>query len=88
MAENLFENNTTLRRVTIQPNLSVLPDGLFRGCTNLTALVLTGGPTDCLVGNGLTDGADIRIFVPTESLDGFVLGYRWQKYSSLFSPIA
>ena len=88
MAENLFENSTTLRRVTIQPNLSVLPDGLFRGCTNLTALVLTGGPTDDLVGNGLTDGADFRIFVPTESLDGFVLGYRWQKYSSLFSPIA
>ena len=37
MAENLFENNTTLRRVTVQPNLSVLPDGLFRGCSNLTA---------------------------------------------------
>lgn len=88
MAEGLFENNTTLRRVTIQPNLSVLPDGLFRGCTNLTALVLTGGPTDYLVGDGLTDGADFRIFVPAESLDSFVLSYRWQKNSGLFSPIA
>lgn len=88
MAENLFENNTTLRRVTIQPNLSVLPDGLFRGCSNLTALVLTGGPTDYLVGDGLTDGADFRIFVPAEDLDSFVLSYRWQKYSGLFSPIA
>lgn len=88
MAENLFDNDTALRRVTIQPNLSVLPDGLFRGCSNLTALVLTGGPTDYLVGDGLTDGADFRIFVPAEDLDSFVLSYRWQKYSGLFSPIA
>lgn len=84
----IMGNNTTLRRVTIQPNLSVLPDGLFRGCSNLTALVLTGGPTDYLVGDGLTDGADFRIFVPAEDLDSFVLSYRWQKYSGLFSPIA
>ena len=78
----LFHDCTQLREVVIQANIHALPDGLFRGCTRLSRLVLRDGtPTGCTVGEGLTDGASFLIVVPAAQADSYRLSYFWQRYA-------
>lgn len=88
MSEALFAGNFTLREVTVQPNIGVLYDGMFRGCSGLKRLVLTGeSPSSYAVGDGLLDGADFLIYVPEASIDQYRRGYSWQKYGARLMPL-
>ena len=81
MAPELFHDQTRLRSVTVQPNIRMLWDGLFRGCTGLRTLRLTGtDPAATVPGDGLMNGASFAILVPGEALDAYRRSYFWQQY--------
>ncbi|MDD6201177.1 MAG: hypothetical protein PUB93_07930 [Firmicutes bacterium] len=82
ISETLFAGSTVLRELTVQENIGVLYDGMFRSCTGLRKLILTGGPGCYTVGDGLRDGADFRICVPETFADSYRRHYLWQKYGS------
>ena len=88
ISEDLFAGNTTLVRVTLQPNIGMLPDGMFRGCSGLRELILTGSPSDYTVGDGLREGAQFMIYVPADAADSYRRNYFWQKYESYLLPMA
>lgn len=80
-APDLFHDDTGLQEVTIQPNLRLLHDGSFSGCTTLRRLILTGeDPDRTAVGEGLMEGASFQIFVPADALEGYRRSYGWQQY--------
>lgn len=78
----LFRGNVTLEELTIQPNISALPDRFAEGCLRLHTLTLTGAPTDYSVGQALMDGAGFRISVPPEYLTAYRRSYFWQEYAA------
>lgn len=77
----LFRGNLVLEALTIQPNISIIPDGFAEGCVQLHSLILTGAPTDYSIGQGLLSGAGFRIFVPAEHLTVYRRSYFWQQYA-------
>lgn len=87
VSPTLFAGNTTVEEVVVQPNIGLLYDGMFSGCTALTALTLTGAdPAAYTVGDGLRNGADFLIYVPAEALDQYRRSYFWQEYDSWILP--
>ena len=87
LSETLFAGNTTLQEITLPPNISLLYDGMFRGCTGLQALILTGeSPSSYAVGNALREGAGFLIYVPKDALDSYRRNYSWQVYGSYLMP--
>lgn len=89
MDASVFIGNTQLKEVTIQENIGILYDGMFRGCAGLQKLILTGStPASYTVGDGLTEGADFLIYVPEEALDSFRRHYTWQQYGSYILPLS
>ena len=88
IAPGLFTGNTNLVRITLQPNAGLLYDGMFRGCTGLRELVLTGErPSGYAVGDGLMDGARFVIYVPDSAVDNYRRNYFWQAYDAWLMPI-
>ena len=88
MDRDLFAGNTNLVRITLQPNVGMLYDGMFRGCTGLRELVLTGErPSDYAVGDGLMDGARFMIYVPGSAVDNYRRNYFWQAYDAWLLPM-
>ena len=88
MDRGLFAGNTTVIRITFQPNVGTLYDGMFRGCIGLRELVLTGErPSDYAVGDGLMDGARFMIYVPDSAVDSYRRNYFWQAYDAWLLPI-
>lgn len=81
VSEALFIGNTTITTLTVQPNIGILYDSMFHGCTNLQTLILTGEPSSYSIGNSLLDGASFLIQVPSDLLDSYRRHYSWQKYS-------
>lgn len=80
---DLFAGNTAIVRITLQPNAGTLHDGMFRGCTGLRELILTGEqPSDYSVGDGLMDGARFMIYVPGSAEDNYRRNYFWQAYDA------
>ena len=89
LAESLFVGNATIHQVTVQTNIRVLYDGMFRGCTSLQELILIGSdPSGYTVGDALFDGADFLIYVPDEALDTYRRHYSWQQYGSFLLPFS
>ncbi len=87
MSESLFAGNIAIREITVQPNIGVLYNGMFRGCTGLQKLILTGeSPSAYAVGDGLMEGTDFLIYVPKAALDNYRRNYFWHGYSSFFMP--
>lgn len=85
---NLFYKNTTLQELTIQSNIGVLYDEMFKSCSSFKKLILTSNtPSDYIIGDGLLKGTDFLIYVPQESIDNYRRHYAWQKYSSYIFPI-
>ncbi len=72
----------SLRHLTIQPNVGLLPDGLLRHCPLLQALILTGPPEAYVPGDGLLTGVSCRILVPSDQLARYLSHYTWQKYAA------
>lgn len=81
IAEDVFRGNTVIREITVQPNIGLLYDGMFDGCTSLEKLHLTGSPSDYTAGDGLRTGARFMIYVSPEEENNFKLDYGWQKYA-------
>lgn len=80
---DLFAGNTTIVQITLQPNVRTLYDGMFRGCSRLQKLILTGEqPSDYAVGNGLMDGARFMIYVPDCAVNNYRRNYFWQTYDA------
>jgi hypothetical protein len=78
-----------IRQITVQANIRVLYDGMFRDCTALQKLILIGSdPSGYTVGNALFDRAEFLIYVPEEALDTYRRHYSWQQYSSFLLPIS
>ena len=88
ISEDLFVGNKTLARVTVQPNIGVLHDGIFRGCSGLRELILTGSPADYTAGDGLREGAQFMIYVSADTIESYRRNYFWQKYESYLLPVA
>lgn len=85
MSESLFVGNTCIKKITIQPNIKILYDGMFQGCTQLQQLILTSdNPSDYAIGDQLMNGADFFICVPETAIDSYRRNYFWQKYASFF----
>ena len=85
--ETLFEGNTKIHEITVQPNIGILYDGMFSGCTALERLILTGeDPAAYVAGDGLRDGADFFICVPEGVLDRYRRDYFWQTYAPWIQP--
>ena len=88
MDETLFSENKNIREITVQPNIGILYDGMFSGCTALEKLILTGeDPSAYAAGDGLRDGADFLICVPEETLDRYRRDYFWQAYAAWIQPM-
>lgn len=87
MDEELFAGNTVIREIRVQPNIGVLYDGMFSGCTALEKLILTGeDPSAYAAGDGLREGADFFICVPEAALDRYRRDYFWQTYAAWIQP--
>ena len=85
---NMFAGNTAIIRITLQPNVGILYDGMFRGCTRLRELILTGErPSDYAVGDGLMDGARFMIYVPDSAVVSYRRNYFWQAYDAWLLPM-
>lgn len=85
LSESLFMDNTTIQSVTVQENIGILYDEMFRGCTAFHSLILTGtDPGSYTVGDAL--GSGFLIYVPAESLDRYCRHYTWQQYGSMILP--
>ena len=87
MDETLFSENKNICEIIVQPNIGILYDGMFSGCTALEKLILTGeDPSAYAAGDGLRDGADFLICVPEETLDRYRRDYFWQAYAPWIQP--
>lgn len=85
--EALFVGNTVIREITVQPNIGLLYDGMFAGCTALEKLILTAKtPSAHGAGDGLREGADFLIYVPEEAVDRYRRDYFWQIYAPWIHP--
>lgn len=88
MDETLFSENKNICEIIVQPNIGILYDGMFSGCTALEKLILTGeDPSAYAAGDGLRDGADFLICVPEETLDRYRRDYFWQAYAAWIQPM-
>lgn len=90
IAAGSFAQSTTLRSVTIQTNITALPDGLFAGCASLRRVVLTQtDPAKLAVGQELLQGAPVscRLIVPAQSYDRYCLSYAWSGYAGQMDKI-
>ena len=86
--QNLFAGNTAIVRITLQSNAGTLYDGMFRGCSRLRELILTGErPSDYAVGDGLMNGARFMIYVPDGAVDNYRRNYFWQAYDAYLLPM-
>lgn len=81
---NTFKGNSRVRAITIQQNISSLPDGCFYGCSALRRVFLQhGDPAEISVGYGLFDGTskDLVVCVRQSVLSGFTNNYFWGRYA-------
>lgn len=77
-------DGAAVQTLTVQDNLTYLPDGAFRGCASVRRIVLTQtDPTKLRVGTALLDGApqDCVIAVPPGSFTDYCLNYSWAVYA-------
>lgn len=78
----LFSGNETIEKIILQSNITFIEDGAFAGCENLKELILLQeDPSKCLVGQGLLEGTDCRILVPSGRAGDYKLHYLWSVYS-------
>ena len=83
LAAETFSGNKTIESVTIQENITSLPDNLFSDCTSLrTIKLMQADPEKLGVGYGLLNGTrrDCYIYVPDTSLGIYHNNYFWGHY--------
>ena len=80
----VFAGNAVVQSVTIQNNISLLPDGAFSGCSSLREIRLEhAAPADISVGYGLFSGTSgaLDVYVPEDALSAFANNYFWGRYA-------
>ena len=89
LTADTFAGCETLEDLTIQQNITALPDALFSQCPALQTVTLTQPePALLSVGQGLLDGAPVscRICVPDGSYTAYCLNYSWSSYADAIAP--
>lgn len=77
-----FAGNGAIREITIQENITSIPDGAFSGCGGLESVVIKNpSPSACTVGEGLLDGTGAWVYVPQESLGAYMTNYFWSLHA-------
>lgn len=79
-----FQGAAQLTRVTIQENITSLPDGLFAGCHSMQEVrLLQERPSRLLVGQALLDDApdSCQILVPEGAYTDYCVSYAWSAYA-------
>jgi len=81
-AANVFENNETIREITVQRNVSYLRDNSFSGCKRLERVVLLhDSPAEIRTGYRLLDGTAANVCVKQRALSAFQTDYTWGYYA-------
>lgn len=89
LTADTFAGCDMLEELTIQRNITALPDALFAQCPALQTVTLTQpDPARLSVGQGLLDHAPAacRIRVPEGSYTAYCLNYSWSAYASVIDP--
>ena len=78
----VFQNNKTITEIVVPANVRVLADHSFKGCDNLTKLIVQhDSPSLLNVGTSLLDGADhCYVYVKSQLFDLFATHYNWGYY--------
>jgi len=80
---NLFVGNTSISTVTFQPNLGLIKDNTFAGCSKLDGIKLVSpSPADYSVGDELFSGFTFNIYVPDTAVSLYKTDYDFKKYDS------
>ena len=87
-SNELFKNNKSVKKITLQENITKIDDYSFAGCTNLNSIILKQTlPSKIKIGSNLLEGTNARIYVPESSLSTYLSDYSWNKYASRISSI-
>lgn len=82
-----FSGAEHLQKITIQPNIRVIFDGVFDGCAALEHIIIQSArPSACRVGQGLLDGTPAKVYVPGEALSAYRTDYFWSVYGESIRP--
>lgn len=77
-----FQNQSGIKTIVIQDNISSLSNGSFSGCTKLERIEIENTlPSSIRVGKKLLEGTDADIYVPEESLSLYLTNYFWSDYA-------
>lgn len=79
---SVFQNNRTITEIVVPMNIRTLADSSFKGCSNLTKLIIQhDSPSLLNVGTMLLDEADnCYVFVKKDIYDLFATHYNWGYY--------
>jgi len=89
---NVLSGLTSIKKVTIGPNMSSIEDYAFAGCENVTEIYVEFS-TECLVSipgenapNGFMEGVGegCKMYLKPEYLSDFLNHYTWQHYHKYF----
>ncbi len=87
-SNELFKKNKTVKKITLQENITKIDDYSFTGCTNLDSIILKQTlPSKIKIGSNLLDGTNATIYVPSSSLSTYLSDYSWNKYASRISSV-
>ena len=77
-----FQNNKTITEIVAPQNIRTLPDFAFKGCSNLTKLIIQHtSPSLLNVGTQLLEEADnCYIYIKSELFDLYATHYNWGYY--------
>ena len=80
-ARSVFEGNRTIREITLQENITTVPDDSFNGCGSLKKIILTHTkPSALSVGYAFLNGTDAKIYIRKEYAGAFINDYAWGYY--------
>ena len=90
----LFENCTSLKRVTFGPNLSSVYQGTFKGCSAIEAIVFPSSAavvplasTSAFAGSSIASGTGY-IYVPDALVSSWKTASNWSTYANQIKPLS
>lgn len=89
IALGCFRGNTSLTGITLPASLEVIGDGAFQGCSTLKDLVcLASSPPSLGASAFQYRHADLKIYVPDESLDAYKAAATWSELASIIHGLS
>lgn len=78
---DVFAGNKKVEEITIQGNITSIPNHSFKGCTMLKKVILTHEkPSEISAGYGLLDGTNAKIYIQNAYVNPFTNDYSWGYY--------